>query len=254
MSLDIAPGETIALVGSSGSGKTSLINLLPRFFSPTTGRITLDGHALSGIRLGDLRNQLAMVSQDVVLFGGTVRWRPTLRTAARARWTRSASQPAARGATAWVHRDPLQKFDTPIGETVRASPAGNASVWPLRGRSTKNAPILLLDEATSALDSESEAMVQAALDELMKDRTTLVVAHRLSTIEGADRGVVMDQGRIAEAGSPRAVDFAGRALRGAASAAVCGRYLGVEQQTLALARVLRPKMPRLPRQCWGFNT
>ncbi|MBL8521563.1 MAG: lipid A export permease/ATP-binding protein MsbA [Betaproteobacteria bacterium] len=200
VSLAIAPGETVALVGSSGSGKTSLINLLPRFFSPSAGRITLDGHALNDIRLPDLRAQLAMVSQDVVLFGGTVAANIAYGTKGAMDMDRITA--AARAAHCLDFIDALpQKFDTPIGENGSRLSGGQRQRLAIARALCKDAPILLLDEATSALDSESEAMVQAALDELMKDRTTLVVAHRLSTIEGADRIVVMDQGRIAELGS-----------------------------------------------------
>ncbi len=200
VSLAIAPGETIALVGSSGSGKTSLVNLLPRFFTPTSGRILLDGHRLDDIRLADLRAQLAMVSQDVVLFGDSV-------AANIAYGSRNAMDPervkqAARAAHCLDFIDALpQKFDTHIGENGSRLSGGQRQRLAIARAIYKDAPILLLDEATSALDSESEAMVQAALDELMKQRTTLVVAHRLSTIERADRIVVMDQGRIAELGT-----------------------------------------------------
>ncbi len=200
VSLAIAPGETIALVGSSGSGKTSLINLLPRFFVPTRGRITLDGHALSDIRLADLRNQLAMVSQDVVLFGGTVA--ANIAYGSKGAMDMGRVTAAARAAHCLEFIEALpQKFETPIGENGSRLSGGQRQRLAIARALYKNAPILLLDEATSALDSESEAMVQAALDELMKDRTTLVVAHRLSTIESADRIVVMDQGHIAEIGS-----------------------------------------------------
>jgi subfamily B ATP-binding cassette protein MsbA len=200
VTLSIAPGETIALVGSSGSGKTSLLNLLPRFYTPSKGRVALDGHALSEIRLADLRAQLAMVSQDVVLFGGSVA--ANIAYGAKGEPDRARIEAAAKAAHCLDFIDALpQRFDSLIGEDGSRLSGGQRQRLAIARALYKNAPILLLDEATSALDSESEAFVQAALDELMKDRTTLVVAHRLSTIEGADRIVVMDRGLIAEIGT-----------------------------------------------------
>ncbi|HEX4857718.1 MAG TPA: lipid A export permease/ATP-binding protein MsbA [Usitatibacteraceae bacterium] len=200
VTLAIRPGETVALVGSSGSGKTSLINLLPRFYAPSSGRVTLDGHPLGEIRLPDLRAQLAMVSQDVVLFGASVA--ANIAYGSSGPVDRARVEQAARAAhcSEFVAALP-DGFDTHIGENGSRLSGGQRQRIAIARALYKDAPILLLDEATSALDSESERQVQAALEALMKDRTTLVVAHRLSTIEKADRIVVMDQGRILEIGS-----------------------------------------------------
>ena len=200
VSLDIRPGETIALVGSSGGGKTSLVNLVPRFFLPTSGRITLDGHALDDIKLVDLRRQIALVSQDVVLFNDTV-------SANIAYGKQGDSSPIEiEDAAAAAHcldfiRALPKGFDTIIGENGALLSGGQRQRLAIARALIKNAPILLLDEATSALDSESERLVQAALQTLMRGRTTIVVAHRLSTIENADRIVVMGHGKILEIGT-----------------------------------------------------
>ena len=200
VSLDIKPGETIALVGASGGGKTSLVNLVPRFFLPTAGRITLDGHALDDIKLTNLRRQIALVSQDVVLFNDTV-------SANIAYGKQGTSSPKEiEDAAVAAHcldfiRALPQGFDTVIGENGALLSGGQRQRLAIARALIKNAPILLLDEATSALDSESERQVQAALQTLMRGRTTIVVAHRLSTIENADRIVVMGHGKILEIGS-----------------------------------------------------
>ena len=200
ISLDIQPGETIALVGSSGGGKTSLVNLVPRFFLPSGGRITLDGHALDDIKLADLRAQIALVSQDVVLFNDTV----TANIAYGRQGTPTAAEVEAAAVAAhcldFIQALP-QGFDTVIGENGALLSGGQRQRLAIARALIKDAPILLLDEATSALDSESERLVQAALQTLMQGRTTIVVAHRLSTIESADRIVVMAHGKILEVGS-----------------------------------------------------
>ncbi|HQR04139.1 MAG: lipid A export permease/ATP-binding protein MsbA [Proteobacteria bacterium] len=197
--LAIEPGQTVALVGPSGSGKTTLANLLPRFHSPDQGRILLDGHPLESLTLDSLRANLALVSQDVVLFDDTVAANIAyggLRGASR-----SDIEAAARAAFAhdFIMTMP-QGYDTPIGENGVRLSGGQRQRLAIARALLKNAPLLILDEATSALDSESERQVQAALDRLMKDRTTVVIAHRLSTIERADRIVVMEHGRIIEQG------------------------------------------------------
>jgi ATP-binding cassette, subfamily B, bacterial MsbA len=199
VSLDISAGETIALVGPSGGGKTSFVNLISRFFSPTAGRITLDGHALSDIKLADLRRQMALVSQDVVLFNDTVA--ANIAYGATGTPDQKKIEDAARAANCldFIHALP-QGFDTGIGDNGSRLSGGQRQRLAIARAIFKDAPILLLDEATSALDSESERAVQEALDALMRGRTTIVVAHRLSTIEGADRIVVMEGGRIAEVG------------------------------------------------------
>ena len=199
VSLDIQPGETIALVGASGGGKTSLVNLVPRFLLPTGGRITLDGHALDDIKLTNLRRQIALVSQDVVLFNDTVS--ANIAYGKQGTSTQAEIEDAAIAAHCldFIRALP-QGFDTIIGENGALLSGGQRQRLAIARALIKNAPILLLDEATSALDSESERQVQAALQTLMRGRTTIVVAHRLSTIENADRIVVMGHGKILEIG------------------------------------------------------
>ena len=203
VSLDIAAGETVALVGSSGSGKTTLAGLLPRFYDVGTGSIKLDGVDLRDYTMASLRRQIALVSQDVVLFNDTL--------AANIAYgdpepSMQRVEAAARAAHAheFIARMPAG-YLTPVGENGLRLSGGQRQRMAIARAIYKNAPILILDEATSALDTESERLVQAALEVLMKGRTTVVIAHRLSTIENADRIVVMDGGRIAEAGSHEAL-------------------------------------------------
>jgi subfamily B ATP-binding cassette protein MsbA len=199
ISLNIAPGETIALVGMSGGGKTTLVNLVPEFFAPTGGRILLDGQPISDIALNSLRAQMAMVSQHVVLFDDTV--------AANIAYgdpnpNRQKIEEAARAAhLADVIVNLPEAYETLIGDNGMRLSGGQRQRLAIARAIYKNAPILILDEATSALDTESERAVQMALDTLMKNRTTLVIAHRLSTIEHANRIVVLQEGRITEIGS-----------------------------------------------------
>ena len=200
VTLDIAPGETIALVGPSGGGKTSLINLLPRFFTPCAGNISLDGHDLSDIRLTNLRGQMALVSQDVVLFNDSVAANIAYGVEGDADPAKIRRAAEAANCLDFIEALP-EKFNTNIGDNGSRLSGGQRQRLAIARAIFKNAPILLLDEATSALDSESERAVQGALDTLMKGRTTLVVAHRLSTIENADRIVVMEGGHITEIGS-----------------------------------------------------
>lgn len=199
-SLAIQPGETIALVGASGGGKTSVINLLPRFFTPNNGQISLDGHPLSDIKLTDLRRQMALVSQDVVLFNDSIAANIAYGVDGKPDMDRVRRAAEAAHCLDFINALP-EGFDTNIGDNGGRLSGGQRQRLAIARAIFKDAPILLLDEATSALDSESERAVQAALDSLMQGRTTLVVAHRLSTIENADRIVVMDKGRIAEVGS-----------------------------------------------------
>ncbi len=198
--LAIAPGETIALVGPSGGGKTSIINLLPRFFTPSTGRITLDGHLLADIKLGDLRRQMALVSQDVVLFNDTVVANIAYGVEGSVDMDRVTRAAAAANCLDFIRALP-EGFGANIGDNGSRLSGGQRQRLAIARAIFKDAPILLLDEATSALDSESERAVQSALDTLMKGRTTLVVAHRLSTIENADRIAVLEKGRITELGT-----------------------------------------------------
>jgi len=204
VSLTIAPGETVALVGASGSGKTSLVNLVPRFYEPTAGRLFIDGHDITTLTLASLRSQIAMVSQDVLLFNDTVA--ANIAYGAMASATREDVERAAAAAHAldFIRAMP-EGFDTMVGENGVRLSGGQRQRIAIARALLKNAPLLILDEATSALDSESERQVQAALDTLMRGRTTIVIAHRLSTIEDADRIVVLEAGRIVEIGTHAAL-------------------------------------------------
>ncbi len=200
VTLEVRPGDTVALVGPSGSGKSSLIHLLARFYRPDSGRITLDGHDLEALTLESLRRQISLVSQSVVLFNDTVAANIAYGRADRA--PRADIERAARAAHAMEFIEMLPRgLDTEIGENGAKLSGGQRQRIAIARAILKDAPILLLDEATSALDTESERAVQAALETLMEGRTTIVIAHRLSTIEKADRIVVMSQGRIVESGS-----------------------------------------------------
>ncbi|HEV8502790.1 MAG TPA: lipid A export permease/ATP-binding protein MsbA [Casimicrobiaceae bacterium] len=200
VSLVISPGETVALVGASGSGKTSLVNLVPRFYAPSAGRLFIDGHDITTLTVKSLRAQIALVSQDVLLFDDTIA--ANIAYGAMAGAAREDVERAAAAAHAldFIRALP-QGFDTPVGEQGLRLSGGQRQRIAIARAVLKNAPILILDEATSALDSESERMVQMALDTLMKGRTTVVIAHRLSTIEHADRIVVLDGGRVVEQGT-----------------------------------------------------
>jgi subfamily B ATP-binding cassette protein MsbA len=200
VTLAVNPGETVALVGPSGSGKTSLVNLIPRFYEPSAGRLFVDGHDITTLTLGSLRAQIALVSQDVLLFNDAVA--ANIAYGAMGGASREAVERAAAAANAldFIRALP-QGFDTVCGENGVRLSGGQRQRIAIARAILKNAPILILDEATSALDSESERAVQVALDTLMRGRTTLVIAHRLSTIEHADRIVVLDEGRIVEQGT-----------------------------------------------------
>jgi len=200
VSLRIEPGETIALVGASGGGKTTFVNLLPRFYEVTGGRILIDGIDTREITLASLRANVALVSQDVTLFNDTVAANIAYGRSGGASRAELESTARAAHALDFVREMP-QGFDTLIGEDGVRLSGGQRQRLAIARALLKDASILLLDEATSALDSESERHVQAALVELMRGRTTIVIAHRLSTIEHADRIVALQRGRIVETGN-----------------------------------------------------
>ncbi|MDX8398689.1 MAG: lipid A export permease/ATP-binding protein MsbA [Gallionellaceae bacterium] len=200
--LEIPAGQALALVGASGGGKSTLANLVPRFYTPSLGRITLDGHDLADLTMASLRANIALVSQEVVLFNDTV--------AANIAYGQMRVVPeveiiaAAQAAHAMEFINEMPEgLQTLVGEKGVRLSGGQRQRIAIARAILKNAPILILDEATSALDSESERHVQAALETLMQGRTTLVIAHRLSTIEKADRIVVLQKGEIAEIGTHR---------------------------------------------------
>jgi subfamily B ATP-binding cassette protein MsbA len=197
--LEIRPGEIVALVGPSGAGKTSLVNLLPRFFDPTEGRVALDDQDIRDITLRSLREQIGIVTQETVLFNDTIRNNIAY---GRSDLPLDEVREAARAAFAdeFLMKQP-SGYDTIIGEAGAHLSGGQRQRLSIARALLKDAPILILDEATSHLDSESESLVQKALQNLMRDRTTLVVAHRLSTVMRADRIVVLEDGRIVEIGT-----------------------------------------------------
>jgi subfamily B ATP-binding cassette protein MsbA len=198
VSLTLRAGEAVALVGPSGAGKSTLVNLLPRFLDPTSGSLWLDGRPLADWDLRALRRQFALVSQDVVLFNATVADNICLGAALDRERVASALRSA--NLTDFVATLP-KGIDSMIGHNGSELSGGQRQRMAIARAIYKDAPILILDEATSALDSESERMVQDALEVLMRGRTTLVIAHRLSTIERADRIVALEAGRIAEQGT-----------------------------------------------------
>ncbi|HRM94314.1 MAG TPA: ATP-binding cassette domain-containing protein, partial [Alicycliphilus sp.] len=198
VSLDIRPGEIVALVGPSGAGKTTLVNLLPRFVAASGGQVLIDGVAAQDWRLESLRAQFAMVSQDVVMFNDSIAANVALGAAIDEERVHHCL--AAANLAEHVAALP-QGVHTIVGHNATQLSGGQRQRLAIARALYKDAPILILDEATSALDTESERLVQDALQRLMRGRTTLVIAHRLSTIEHADRVVVMERGRIAEQGT-----------------------------------------------------
>ena len=198
--LRIRPGETVALAGPSGGGKTTLVNMLPRFYSPSSGRIVLDGPDLQTLTLQSLRANIALVSQEVVLFNDTVFANIAYGRMAGASESDVIAAAEAAHAMSFIREMP-QGLQTLIGENGLRLSGGQRQRLAIARALLANAPVLILDEATSALDSESERQVQAALDTLMRGRTTIVIAHRLSTIERADRIAVLERGRIVELGT-----------------------------------------------------
>lgn len=200
LSLHVQPGTMVALVGRSGSGKSTLVNLLPRFYSGFDGEILLDGEPIQSYKLANLRQQLAMVSQDVVLFNDSVH--NNIAYGATAEVSRDEVVAAARSAYADEFIQSMSEgYDTLIGENGVLLSGGQRQRIAIARAILRNAPILILDEATAALDTESERYIQKAMEEVMRDRTTLVIAHRLSTIEKADLILVMDAGEIVESGT-----------------------------------------------------
>jgi subfamily B ATP-binding cassette protein MsbA len=198
--LHCAPGSVTALVGRSGSGKSSLVGLLPRFHTPSSGRIVLDGTDYREYTLASLRRQIAWVGQSVVLFDDSVANNIAYGELAGASEADIIAAAEAANAMEFIARMP-QGIHTPIGQSGNMLSGGQRQRIAIARAILKNAPILVLDEATSALDTQSERLIQQALQRLMRDRTTLVIAHRLSTIEGADQIAVMDQGQIVERGT-----------------------------------------------------
>jgi subfamily B ATP-binding cassette protein MsbA len=199
ISLEISPGEVVAIVGSSGAGKTTLVNLLPRFFDVSRGRLLIDGHDVRDLTVGSLRSQIAIVTQDTILFNDTVRnniayGQPEI--------LQQAVEDASRAALAHDFVMALPDgYDSVIGERGLRLSGGERQRLSIARAILKNAPILILDEATSALDSESEALVQSALQNLMAGRTVFVIAHRLSTVRRANRILVLENGTITDEGS-----------------------------------------------------
>jgi subfamily B ATP-binding cassette protein MsbA len=198
VTLEARPGETVALVGPSGGGKTTLLNLLPRFYDVTSGRVLLDGTDVRELTLASLRAQIALVTQEPFLFDDTVRANIAY---ARPDATPDDVQAAAEAAAAHDFIAALPSgYDTVVGEAGTRLSGGQRQRIAIARAFLKDAPILLLDEATSALDAESERQVQAALERLMAGRTTVLIAHRLSTVRAADRIYVLEAGRVVEQG------------------------------------------------------
>jgi subfamily B ATP-binding cassette protein MsbA len=198
ISFTARPGTVTAIVGRSGSGKTSLVRLVPRFYEPGEGSISLDGTNLDDYRLDELRRQIALVGQRVMLFDDTIA--ANIAYAAPADEARLREVARAANALEFIERLP-RGMATPVGDNGALLSGGQRQRLAIARAMLKDAPILILDEATAALDAESERLVQDALQKLMPDRTTLVIAHRLSTIEHADQVLVLDQGRLVEQGT-----------------------------------------------------
>ena len=197
--LEVKAGEILALVGSSGAGKSTLVSLIPRFFDVTSGKIAIDGHDIRDVTLASIRSQIGVVSQEIVLFNDSLRnniayGQPSV--------SQKEVEAAARAALAhdFIMELPAG-YETVIGEKGVRLSGGERQRIAIARALLKNAPILILDEATSALDSESEALVQSALQNLMAGRTVVVIAHRLSTVRRADRIVVLENGTVADIGT-----------------------------------------------------
>ena len=199
VNLEVMPAETVALVGLSGAGKTTMVNLLSRFYDPTSGRITIDGIDIREVTLSSLRRQIGLVTQDVILFNDTVRNNISYNLEET-----SIEEVIKAAKTAMAHDFIIElpeQYDTYIGEKGKLISGGQQQRLAIARALLKDPPILILDEATSSLDSESERLIQIALENLMKNRTTIVIAHRLSTIMGADKIMLVDKGQIVEFGT-----------------------------------------------------
>ena len=226
LTLDVPGGSTVALVGRSGAGKSTLVNLVPRLFDTTAGRILIDGQDVRQVTLASLRDSVAIVSQDIILFNDTVRANIVL---GRLGASEEAIRDAARAAAAEDFIEVLPKgFETVIGDRGMRLSGGQRQRLALARAILRNAPILLLDEATSALDTQSERMVQDALASFSRGRTTLVIAHRMSTVLNADLICVIDDGRIIEAGRHREL-----MLRGGPYAALVRQQEFIEPESIA---------------------
>ncbi len=199
VSFSVSPGETLALVGASGSGKSTLVNLIPRFYHPSAGRILLDGHDLEDLRLANLRRNIALVSQDVVLFNDTIAANIAYGRLAESSPVAIAEAAAAAHAMEFIQGLP-DGLETLVGENGVRLSGGQRQRLAIARAFLKDAPILILDEATASLDSGSEKFIHQALEQLRLGRTTIVIAHRLSTVENADRILVLAEGRVVEEG------------------------------------------------------
>ncbi len=198
VSFTIRAGQTVAIVGRSGSGKSTIVSLLPRFYDVTGGSVLLDGHDIREYPLHSLRAQMSLVSQDVVLFNDTIRSNIAFGFPATAQQIDAAARAARVDEFAAQLPDGL---DTEVGDRGTLLSGGQRQRIAIARALLRNTPILILDEATSALDTETERQIQEQLEALMKNRTTLVIAHRLSTVEKADSIIVMDGGRLIEMGT-----------------------------------------------------